>query len=246
MTALRLLLVALFLPLLAACDVTTTGPVTVTPGASAPRSQPRDQAALQAQARQAVNQFVMVADRLEPVMERECRRRAPELNCNFQIVVDRSLTDPPNAFQTLDDTGHPILAVNIALIASVENADEMAFVMSHEAAHHISDHLGQQQANAMAGAQVLGGLAAAGGASGSGLEMAQQLGAALGARRYSQDYELQADALGAIIARAAGFDALHGAEYFNRIPDPGNSFLGTHPPNARRLETVRYALANGV
>ena len=40
------------------------------------------------------------------------------------------------------------------------------------------------------------------------------------------------------------FDPLIGAQYFSRIPDPGNSFLGTHPPNAKRLETVRRTLAS--
>lgn len=39
------------------------------------------------------------------------------------------------------------------------------------------------------------------------------------------------------------YDPLRGAEFFTRIPDPGNRFLGTHPPNAARLETVRRTAA---
>ena len=56
--------------------------------------------------------------------------------------------------------------------------------------------------------------------------------------------ELEADALGTIIAHEAGFDPLRGAAFFERIPDPGNQFLGTHPPNAARIETVRRVAAS--
>ena len=46
------------------------------------------------------------------------------------------------------------------------------------------------------------------------------------------------DALGAEIALRAGFDPLKGAAFFDRLPDPGQSFLNTHPPNAIRKEVV--------
>lgn len=49
--------------------------------------------------------------------------------------------------------------------------------------------------------------------------------------------------MGTIITLKAGYDAVRGAEFFNRLPDPGNQFLGTHPPNADRLATVRKAAA---
>ncbi|HAB36898.1 MAG TPA: peptidase M48, partial [Rhodobacteraceae bacterium] len=31
--------------------------------------------------------------------------------------------------------------------------------------------------------------------------------------------------------------------FFNRIPDPGNRFLGTHPPNSQRIATVERTAA---
>ena len=71
----------------------------------------------------------------------------------------------------------------------------------------------------------------------------QELGAEVGARRYSKDFELEADALGTIITKRAGYDPLRGAEFFFRIPDPGDRFLGTHPPNGARLETERRTAA---
>jgi len=153
--------------------------------------------------------------------------------------VDDRPGRPANAFQSIDQQGRPVLAFNLALIAEVRNGDELAFVMGHEAAHHISGHLDRQRNNAMAGAILLGGLAAMTGASQGAVQNATDLGAGLGSRTYSKDYELEADALGTIITRRAGYDPVRGAAFFTQIADPGDRFLGTHPPNARRIETVR-------
>ncbi len=190
-------------------------------------------------AQRSAKQFVEVVQTVEPVAERECRTRLPRANCDFLIVVDDRAGQPPNAYQTVDRTGRPVLAFTLALIADVRNADEMAFVMSHEAAHHIAGHLPRQKQNAAAGAVIFGGLAVLTGADASGVRSAQDLGAAVGARSYSKEFELEADALGTVIARRAGYDPVRGAAFFTRIPDPGNRFLGTHPPNAARIETVR-------
>ncbi|MEL6518654.1 MAG: M48 family metalloprotease, partial [Pseudomonadota bacterium] len=77
----------------------------------------------------------------------------------------------------------------------------------------------------------------------AGVETAQRIGGTVGARRFAKDFELEADALGTRIAAAAGYDPVRGAEFFNRIPDPGDQFLGTHPPNADRMATVRRVAA---
>ena len=52
-----------------------------------------------------------------------------------------------------------------------------------------------------------------------------------------------ADKLGTIITHKAGYNPVRGAEFFTRIADPGNRFLGTHPPNAARIDTVRQTAA---
>ena len=65
----------------------------------------------------------------------------------------------------------------------------------------------------------------------------------LGQRSYSKTYELQADALGTLIAPNARYDPLRGLVFFTRIADPDDSFLGTHPPNRRRIKIVREAAA---
>ncbi len=190
--------------------------------------------------RKAVRNFVTVVETVEPVAERICRERAPTLNCDFLIAVDDSKGAPPNAFQTQDDTGRPVIAFTIPLIAIARNIDELAFIMAHEAAHHIQGHIQRQNESAMAGARLLGGLAAViSGGQEDSVRAGAQLGAQLGARTYSKQFELEADALGTFITSQAGFDPLRGAEFFFRIPDPGNKFLGTHPANADRLATIQ-------
>lgn len=187
--------------------------------------------------------FRAVVSRVEPVAEGICRSRTRSSNCDFRIVLDDRAGLQPNAYQTLDKNGRPILAFTRSLLADVQNADQLAFVMSHEAAHHIAGHIPRQQQNAMAGAILMGGLASLSGANSAGIEAAVNMGAGVGARRYSKDFELEADAIGTVIAHKAGYNPVLGAEYFMRIADPGDSFLGTHPRNADRIQTVRRVAA---
>ena len=187
---------------------------------------------------EAARQFAYVVSRVEPVAEAECRRRAAHLNCDFLIAVDDTPGVPANAHQFLTDNGRPVLAFTYSLIETVKNADELAFVMGHEAAHHIAGHLQRQQASVQLGAKILAQIVVQDGGSARDVREAQKLGAVLGARRYSKEFELEADALGTIVTKRAGFDAVRGAAFFTRLPDPGNQLLGTHPPNAQRLQTV--------
>ncbi|MFN6978055.1 MAG: M48 family metallopeptidase, partial [Gemmobacter sp.] len=191
----------------------------------------------------AVARFRAVVDRVEPVAEAVCRVQAPQRNCDFQILVDLRPGLPINAFQTVDRAGRPVLIFTAAMLLDARSADELAFVLGHEAGHHIAGHLDRARDTAVATAIVAGVLAQAGGGSAEAVQVAQELGAAVGRRAFSQDFELEADAIGTLIAFRAGFDAERGAAVFTRLPDPGNRFLGTHPPNAARIDTVRATLA---
>lgn len=224
-----------FVLFLAGC-VTTTG------GSAPQQPAPQQTAARKAPSLPTsaeVARYNQVVARVEPVAESYCRQRTDNLNCDFNIIVDKRKGQPANAYQTIDKNGRPILAFTLAMIADVSNSDEIAFVLSHEAAHHIAGHIPRQRQNATAGAVILGGLATLAGAGSGAVDTAANLGAAVGARTYSKDFELEADAIGTVIAKRAGYNPVRGAEFFNRIPDPGDRFLGTHPPNAERIETVR-------
>ncbi|MGY6695145.1 MAG: M48 family metalloprotease [Roseinatronobacter sp.] len=218
--------------LLAGCGV---APVTTVPGpptVSAPGGQSSTRA-----------DFEAVVARMRPVATQVCRERSPNLDCNFIVILDDRPGLPPNAFHTRDERGRPIIAFTETLIDDLRSHDEIALIFGHEAAHHIADHIPRMQQQAMTGA-LIGGIVAS--LSGADQQTAQRLvnaSATVGARRYARPFELEADRIGAVIAARAGYDPLAGAQIFRRIPDPGNQFLGTHPPNAERLREVERAVA---
>lgn len=214
----------------------TRGPVARRPMPAGPAHDPKTVA----------QRFVGVMQRMEPAVERECRtRRTQPINCDFQFVVDSRPGQPLNAFQTVDKTGRPLIGFTLSLIAATRNPDELAFVVGHEASHHILNHLDKKAGAATAGAIILGGLASVASRGDAGaIRQAQQIGANFGARYYSKEWELQADYLGAILTLNAGYDARLGAQFFQRIPDPGNHILGTHPARADRIAQVDRAAAD--
>lgn len=210
------------------------------PAPTQPVTQPKNVSEI---SRMKARNFVQVMQKMEPVIEQECRQRAPRLNCDYRIVVDDNPKAPPNAFQTVDRSGRPIIGFTLGLIAMADNRDELAFVLGHEASHHIAGHLQRQSRNATLGAVILGQIAGAAGAGAQTVQAAQKIGATVGARSYSKDYEIEADTLGTIITKRAGYNPVRGAAFFARIPDPGDRFLGTHPPNAQRQANVRRVAA---
>ncbi len=220
---------------LAGCASTTTPP-------SAPIPNP-GRASAPVSSQQAQIRFRQVASRIEPVAERECLRRTKNVNCDFLIRIDPDKKAPSNAYQSLSKSGRPVITMTQALIRNVNNTDELAFVMAHEAAHHIQGHLARQAQNAAAGAVLLAGLATIAGSGPNDIAAAQDIGAFVGGRSYSKNFELEADRLGTVIAYKAGYDPLKGALYFARVPDPGDRFLGTHPPNSQRYHAVKATMS---
>lgn len=224
----RLPLLAVLLLALGGCVASYPAPPALPP-APAGQVQP---------ARAAAETFLTVLGRVEPVAESFCRQRSVSANCDFRIVVDDRPGQPPNAFQTLDRTGRPVIGFTLALIADARNPDELAFVLGHEAAHHIAGHIPKRNDQALSGALLAGVLAQASGLSPDEIRAAQNMGAEVAARSYSKEFELEADALGAEIAFVAGYDPVRGSGFFDRLPDPGDKFLGSHPPNAQRKALV--------
>ncbi len=188
--------------------------------------------------------FMEVVHQMEPIAERECRARTRGENCNFKIVVDNRPDRRPNAHQTLDKHGRPVITFSLSLIKEARNQHELASILGHEVAHHILGHIAKTSETALEGA-VNGGLLAADlGAGAADVKRAQSRGKFIGERQFSKKFELEADALGTIITARSGYDPLIGVMYFTRIPDPGNRYLGSHPPNAKRIAIVRRTAAN--
>ena len=192
---------------------------------------------------QKARNFVAVIQRMEPAVVQQClsRRRGP-ISCEFQFVVDDREGLEPNAFQTVDAAGRPIIGFTLSLINETQNADEIAFVVGHEASPHILGHLDAKAGAARTGAIIMGTIAAATGGSSVAVRGAQDMGAQFGSRYFSKDWELQADYLGAIITSQAGYDPMRGAAFFDRLPDPGDRVLGSHPSREARKAQVARAL----
>lgn len=191
-----------------------------------------------AQSQAMARSFLEVSGNVQNAAQAECNRRTRAVNCDFGILVDVNPRAPANAFQTLDESGRPVIIFTQSMIQSAQNSDELAFVMGHEAAHHVLGHISRQEENARKTAQSFGERARILGASDADIEEAQKLGAEVGVQSYSRDFELEADELGTIITYRSGYNPLIGLRFFQRIPDPGDRFLATHPPNAQRVQAV--------
>lgn len=237
-----------------AAGLALTGCGTVPPEANLPAGQGSTQQPISAptpapdrpqrDAAGAARAFVTVMRKMEPAVEREClQRRTQPINCDFQFVVDDRAGLEPNAFQTVDSRGRPIIGFTLSLIAAARNDDELAFVVGHEASHHILGHLTQKSRAATAGA-VLGGILGAYTGDAAVAQTAQRIGATISARSFSKEWELQADYLGSIVTLNAGYDPTNGARFFERIPDPGDRILGSHPSRAARVAQVNRAVAD--
>ena len=197
--------------------------------------------------------FRRVAARVEPEGERFCREEAPRAPggyCEYTILLEDDPRMPPNAFQTRGSDGRPVVVISTKLRDQMRSDDEIAFVLAHEMAHHIAEHLPRQQQSQMLGALILGGMvAAAGQAAGSpasqdAIRQAMDVGAFVGGRAYSQDYELEADWLGAFITARAGYDPQRGAQIFARPALSGSGgpvILSSHPGSPQRLALVARA-----
>lgn len=199
--------------------------------------------------------FARVVSRVEPAAETFCRAEvpsAPREHCDFRVLLETDPRMPPNAFQTRGEDGRPVVVVGSRLLAEMQSDDELAFVLSHEMAHQIAGHLGKQEQQQMLGALIMGGLVAAAGdgaggaASEDAIERAMNVGAYVGARAYSQSYELEADTLATYIAARAGYSPERGADIFGRpaLANPGGPpILASHPGSAQRQAVVAQVAA---
>jgi Zn-dependent protease with chaperone function len=169
-------------------------------------------------ARAGVSHFDEAVARVLPVAHAICERQRPDARCDFKVVIDTRYKVTPNAYQTVDADGRPVLGVTEGLLAMIANRDELAFVLAHEAAHHVAGHTGEPA-----------------------LTLLQHKDSAMATSHDTRRTELEADALGVAIARAAGFDPLRGARFFLRLPDPGKAVLGTHPDHETRWRNVTQA-----
>ena len=159
---------------------------------------------------------------------------APENTCDYAIEVRRS--DRINAFA--DGSG---VAITTGMLRFVATDDELALVLGHELAHNTLKHRAAMVQNGVTGGLLgaTGALLATGPVGAViGVGLAIQ-GATLGVEANSQEFESEADYIGAYFAVRAGYDVGNAADLLRRfaVLDPGAIDLrGTsHPSTALRF-----------
>ncbi|MEX0305138.1 MAG: M48 family metalloprotease [Leisingera sp.] len=197
----------------------------------------------------AERRFKRVAGRIGPAGRSCCRPLTADragFDCNADIGIDREMKER-NAYFTYRE-GKPVIRISLPMLRDSASDDEVAFILGQEYGHLLGRHVEKSEQQALAGALILGVLAAAASADSgvcdpSPVSDSMDIGAAIGDRAYSQTYELESDTLGTRITHAAGYGPIKGARFFAR-PEAARteagklSFWGTHPPDAKRLATV--------
>ncbi len=190
---------------------------------------------------EAIARLQPVVSRIIPAGEKLCREIYPgQPNCRFSVSLDGRKKERKviNAYANGKE-----IRLTPAMVAFVQNDDELALVVGHEYAHNILDHVGKNQKNIMAGSvagMMLEVLAQSQGISTGG--NLSRAGQQIGLLSYSSQFEKEADYLGMYLTRRAGYNVQKTAEFWRRMAanDPRGIYLGTtHPSTAERYVTIR-------
>ena len=162
------------------------------------------------------------------------------LVCSYSVVL-------------IEDTGigaftdGETLNVSTGMLRFTETDLELQTVIAHELAHAIEDHIGKMQKNVVAGlllGAVVDALAGASGVNTYGT--ATELGAVMGARAFSQDFEREADYVGLYLLANAGIGTEQTANFWRRMAvESAGSILyaRSHPTSAERFLNLTNAAA---
>ncbi|MEM9715787.1 MAG: M48 family metalloprotease [Pseudomonadota bacterium] len=185
-----------------------------------------------------VARYRSLSRQMEPRIEQICRSFHADQNrnfCDYQFKLISDTKQPPNAFLSLDNQRRPVITFTVNLLRSMANNDEIAFVIGHEAGHQIAEHIYKARDSTVAGS-LAGAILA--GVIGADPQSGADLGAFVGRRAYSKEWEFEADTIGAHIAYRAGYSPIAGIGYFRRNETGSNAFLATHPPSRERIRVV--------
>ena len=185
--------------------------------------------------------FRRVASRVATTAEEFCAEQmdlADLGSCRFSFALADDPKAPPNAFQSRDADGRPLITMTSSLLAQLRNDHEIATVLSHEAAHHVAGHIPQvSQGDRRALSDAF--LPEAGDLDRNGGGYSGMAGSRVRA------LEIEADWIGAFIAEGSGYQPETGAGILRRAADkPASrrvSQTSSHPAPLRRLQIISAA-----
>lgn len=159
----------------------------------------------------------------------------PQWPFNFHLVAQKDI----NAFAL---PGGPIF-VMVGAVCAAQNEAQLAGVMAHEESHvalrHSTSMASKQEAVSVP-LSILGAIFNSG--AGQIANVAAKMVAGGVFLKYSRDMESQADALGAQVMNASGYDPRQMAQFFEILEAQGGSqtvqFLSDHPNPGNRREAI--------
>ena len=173
---------------------------------------------------------------LSLVIERDGQEKIFEIQgkrvCGYGVVFEDSgvvnaFADGKNIFLTR------------GMMQFVENDRELALIVGHEMAHNLAGHIDATRINTVIGG--LGGLILDVAVAGAGVNtegVFTDLGARIGSRAYSVEFEQEADYMGLYLMERAGYDSSGVAHFWRRMAmDEGSAIThsSTHPTTPERF-----------
>lgn len=177
-----------------------------------------------------------LAGRVE-ALGREIARRTGRDELEFQFAVLE--TEQVNAFAVPGG----FIYVTTGLMEMVENDDELACILGHEAGHIAARHgIKRSESGTLLTIPVVAISILAGGRAGQVADLA----VTLGQLSYSRKDEFEADELGMLYASRAGYDPAGMVSFLGKLreleEEKGHVIiapLSTHPPTDQRIENAR-------
>lgn len=195
------------------------------------------------------NQVAALAQRLDPIATRIARATeglcrdfgAPKQQCQFEVILDAS----KRGLNAHADGQNVV--VYPAMIDFAQNDNHLAFVIAHEFAHNLMDHVGAQKKNVTLGA-LLGAVAdvAAGAAGTNTGGTFSKVGAQTGMLRYSPSFEHEADYVGLYILARAGYKIEDAPDFWRMMSQaqPDAVYVSSsHPNNPARTIAMGKTVA---
>lgn len=193
-------------------------------------------------------QVETLAMRLTPIAARVsraagglCREMNPQNNCEYQVILN------PHEHGLNAHADGQNVVIYPAMIDFARNDNQLAFVIAHEFAHNMMQHVQSTQQNVLVGALLGTAVDIAASTQGANTQGAfGKLGGQSGLLSYSSGFESEADYVGLYILARAGFAIEQAPDFWRMMSqaEPDAIYISTtHPNNPERTIAMEKTVA---